>query len=397
MSALLLKNCRIYNSPSGENVSVLLRKGKIEGVFSTGQEKSNGETRVIDCGGKILAPGFVDIHIQGAGGADFLDNSKESIETICRTLPRFGVTGILATTIVKDDIKNQHLRLIAEFESDDRCTTNILGIHLEGPFINRVRRGGIDERSIMEPNMYYLEELLENTGHRLKMMTIAPELSGMDRIIQRLIKENVVPSLGHSDAKYQEAIQAFNIGISHVTHIFNAMRPVHHREPGPVIAVFNSDEVTVQLICDGVHVSPVMVNFLRKMVGGGRIALISDGISGLGYNGQSLVYNNREYQVKNGTAMYINGTFIGTALPVTELARRYMKYTGCGLVEAIESISLVPLRIIGLDCKKGRVKEGYDADLVVVDEKLEIFLTIINGEVAYSRFKNNLNASASLI
>ena len=397
MSALLLKNCRIYNSPSGENVSVLLRKGKIEGVFSTGQEKSNGETRVIDCGGKILAPGFVDIHIQGAGGADFLDNSKESIETICRTLPRFGVTGILATTIVKDDIKNQHLKLIAEFESDDRCTTNILGIHLEGPFINKSRRGGIDERSIMEPNMDYLEELLENTGHRLKMMTIAPELSGMDRIIQRLIKENVVPSLGHSDAKYQEAIQAFNIGVSHVTHIFNAMRPVHHREPGPIVAVFNSDEVTVQLICDGAHVSPVMVNFLRKMVGDGRIALISDGISGLGYNGQSLVYNNREYQVKNGTAMYTNGTFIGTALPVTELARRYMKYTGCGLVEAIESISLVPLRIIGLDCKKGRVKEGYDADLVVVDEKLEIFLTIINGEVAYSRFKNNLNASANLI
>jgi len=376
---------------------VLLRKGKIEGVFSTGQEKSNGETRVIDCGGKILAPGFVDIHIQGAGGADFLDNSKESIETICRTLPRFGVTGILATTIVKDDIKNQHLKLIAEFESDDRCTTNILGIHLEGPFINKSRRGGIDERSIMEPNMDYLEELLENTGHRLKMMTIAPELSGMDRIIQRLIKENVVPSLGHSDAKYQEAIQAFNIGVSHVTHIFNAMRPVHHREPGPIVAVFNSDEVTVQLICDGAHVSPVMVNFLRKMVGDGRIALISDGISGLGYNGRTLVYNNREYQVENGTAIYPDGTFIGTVLSVAELARRYMKYTGCGLVEAIESISLVPLRIIGLDCKKGRVKEGYDADLVVVDEKLEIFLTIINGEVAYSRFKNNLNASANLI
>jgi N-acetylglucosamine-6-phosphate deacetylase len=380
---LIIKNCRLADQTDANYIDVFIQDGKISKI---GLIKTMPDNIVIlDAKGKIIAPGFIDVHIQGAGGSDVLDGNVEALDVISTTLARFGVTGFLATTVMKPENDNRHLQVLAENRMKDLGGAKILGIHLEGPFINPVKKGGISPGGVYPPSKYAFDEINDILGSSLKMMTIAPEMDGNLAIIDRLIKNNCIPAFGHSNATYEEALTGFKAGISHVTHIFNAMAPLHHREPGPLLAIFESDNITAQIISDGVHLHPRIVNYLYHTLDKNRCICITDGIQAIGLPEGKYIYNDREYESKDGSARYDDGTLIGTALSVGHIAARFQKYTGCNLATAIETITKNPAKLLGLFDRKGTIEIGKDADLVIMEPDFSIDTTIINGRVVFRK------------
>lgn len=380
MSSLILKNCQLYNQPMGRLTNIFIADGQIAAVAD---EVTEGSAVCIDIGGQIVSPGFIDIHIQGAGGCDILDGSVKSLRTISKTLAGFGVTGFLATSVVNPERGNAHLKVLAGHWRDDFGGARILGLHLEGPFINPAKRGGIAESAIYPASEKRLNEIFDITADSLKMMTIAPELKDSREVIDRLQAHGCIPSLGHTAANYQQTKRAFDWGIRHVTHVFNAMPPLHHREPGPLLAILDSADVSVQIISDGVHLHPGIARLLGRSLGFGRCICITDGIQAIGLPEGRYEYNGREYTSRAGVARYDDGTLIGTALALNEIGARFQKFTGCSLEEAVDSISLNPARLLGLDHRKGRLQPGYDADLVVMDREFGVKMTLLRGNIIF--------------
>ena len=212
-----------------------------------------------------------------------------------------------------------------------------MGFHLEGPFINEKKKGGLDPASIYPASPEKLEEILEVTGDTLKMMTIAPELEGNLQIISELRKNNIIAAFAHSDANYAETKQGFEAGINHVTHIFNAMRSIHHREPGPIPAIFENENITVQIISDGHHINPAIVKMIYHIIGAERCVCITDGMQGIGLPEGKYIYNGREYISKDGAAKYSDGTLIGSTMSLLEIVFKFKEFTGCSLEEAVNS------------------------------------------------------------
>ncbi len=378
----ILKNCRLYNHLDEALVHIVIKDGRI---LSIGSELEDDSSECIDVAGKIVAPGFIDVHIQGAGGCDVLDASLDSLKTMSQTLARFGVTGFLATTVMNQDQDNKHLKILAKHWKDDLGCARILGLHLEGPFINPEKRGGIARSAIYPTTNGRLKEIFDIGGDSLKMMTIAPELEGNQFVIAQLIQRGCIPSFGHSCANYQQTKDVFACGIDHVTHIFNAMLPLHHREPGPLLAILESKTVSVQIISDGVHLHPRIVRYLYHSIGIDRCVCITDGIQAIGLPEGKYLYNGKEYISKNGAARYEDGTLIGTALAINEIGARFQKFTNCNLEEAVNSVSLNPARLLGLDDYKGSIRLGKDADLVVMTPDFTVDLTMVGGNVVFKR------------
>ena len=378
---LLLRNCRRYDTPT-QSVDILIVDGKIRRIEST-IDQTDTDAEIIDANRAYVAPGFIDVHIQGAGGFDILDAKPEGLKTISRTLAKFGVTGILATTVFQTDHKNEHLKLIAQTNNKDLGGAHILGVHLEGPFINPAKKGGISENCILPASQYELAHIFDITGKRLKMMTIAPELPGNLKIIERLANQQIIASFGHSNASYEETQRGIKAGICHVTHFFNAMPALHHRSPGPIPAIIENQRISVQLIADGVHLHPAIIRGVYQCISSDRIICITDGIQAIGMPEGRYVYNGRDYISKDGAARYLDGTLIGTALPLNQIARRFKEFTHCTLQQAVDTVSFNPVRLLGLENQKGSIAIGKDADLVIMDQDFNVDMTIINGKIVH--------------
>ena len=379
MERLLIVNCRLFDAPV-ERVCVLIEDGVIAQVGSAGSCENT-----LDAQGRMIAPGFIDVHIQGAGGADVLDGTVEALQTISRTCARFGTTGFLATTVFNPGAENRHVALAAEHVGLDLGGANLLGIHLEGPFISQQKRGMIQPGSICPPSPKIFDEILAATNGRLSMMTIAPELPGSLPIIRSLVDSGTVASFAHSAATYEQTLAGFDAGISHVTHLFNAMMPCHHRSPGPLTAIFQTKHITAQIIPDGVHIHPAVLRFAFETLGPERSIPITDGMQAIGLGDGSFVYNGVEYESKDGTARYHDGTLIGTALGLSQLLQRFIAFTGCAADIAIKTVSQNPARVLGLDSRKGVVAAGMDADLVLLDDDLSVYATIVAGKIVFRR------------
>jgi N-acetylglucosamine-6-phosphate deacetylase len=224
---------------------------------------------------------------------------------------------------------------------------------------------------------------MDTADGRLKMMTIAPELPDGRQIIQRLVNSKVIASFGHSNATYEQTLDGFNAGISHVTHLFNVMPSVHHRSPGPLIAIFQTKHITTQLICDGVHIHPAVLKFAFETLGPKRIIPITDGMRALGLGDGKYLYNGIEYESTNGTARYKDGTLIGAALGLNQLLKRFITFTDCPFDVAIRTITQNPAGLLGLEDKKGSIAPGKDADLVLLDPDCSIHTTIVAGKIVF--------------
>jgi len=381
---LLITNCRLFDVPDDkQTTSILIENGTIAQIGQTDSFASCDNT--LDAQGRIIAPGFIDVHIQGAGGADILDATIEALKAISQTCARFGTTSFLATTVFKPNQKNQHVTLAAEHVGCDLGGANLLGIHLEGPFISPQKKGMISPKCICPPSLQLLDKILDMTNGHLKIMTIAPELPDSLRIIRRLADSNIVASFGHSSATYEQTLAGFNAGISHVTHLFNAMPPLHHRAPGPLVAIFQTKHITAQLIADGVHIHPSVLRFVFETLGPNRIIPITDGMQALGLADGTFIYNGVEYESKEGTARYKDGTLIGTALGLSQLLQKLITFTDCPLDLAIKTVTENPAGVLGLDEKKSTIAPGKDADLVLLDHDHSVHSTIVAGKIVFQK------------
>lgn len=374
---LILKSARLLDRP--ERVDIAIQGGRIAAIGRL----DTSAAKVLEADGRIVLPGFIDLHIQGAGGADVLDATPEALQTMSRTLARLGTTAFLATTVIFPDGDNRHLTLAAQAMQEDLGGARVLGIHLEGPYINALKKGGLDPRCIYDAHTRTLDSVLKACGGALKMMTIAPELPGHLDLVHELLHNGIVPSLGHTNATLAEARAGLDAGIPHVTHIFNAMPGLSHREPGPLLAVFEHPDVTAQIISDGVHVHPGMVRLLSRLIGVERCIPITDGVQAIGLPEGRYIYNSRDYESRNGTARYLDGTLIGSALSMAEIVWRFAEYSGCSFEAAVAAGTAQAARVLGLETRKGHIAMGMDADLVILNEDRSIRTTLVAGKIVW--------------
>jgi len=376
---LVITNAMVCN-PDGEVQADVLVEGGLVRKVGPSLERS---PRVVDASDKLLFPGFIDLHIQGAGGKDLLDEGPDILSTISEICARHGVTGFLGTTVFHPTTRNLHLLGAVEQARQELGGAIFLGLHLEGPFIAPQKKGMIHPDAICDPSSEVLGRILAMTDGKLRMMTIAPELEGAPGIIGELAKRGIVTSFGHSAATYEQTLMGIEAGITHATHLFNAMNPIHHRAPGPLPAIFESESVSAQIISDGVHISPTVVRLAASLLGTDRCVLITDGIQALGLSDGSYVYDGREYESKDGAARYGDGTLIGTALGINQLAARFRKFTGWPLSAIAKAASWNPAKVLKLTERKGSVSPGKDADLVILNDDLSVWKTVVHGRIVF--------------
>ena len=388
MQKLLIKSAKIPARGDDNNYNILIDNGKIadiklsKSLFFSEYQKN---TKVLDAKGKNLVPGYIDLHIQGAGGADILDGTEEAINNVSKVCAKYGVTRFLATTVYKVGENNQHLEVASRLTEKKLNGARLEGIHLEGPFISIDKKGMIQPSSITGPSFKVLDDIFRKSKGALKMMTIAPELKNVEPIIKKLINESVIASLGHTSATYEETLRGFELGINHVTHIYNAMMGIHHRAPGPLIAIYENKSIISQIITDGVHISPPVLRFTSDTLGADRLAIITDGMRPMDLPEGEYFYEGQKYILKNGTAVYTDGTLIGTAIGIGELLDRYIKITNRDFNDVLKMATEVPAKVLGMEGYCIKLKEGMDADLLILGDGFIPEITIVNGNVVYKR------------
>lgn len=381
---LLITNCELFNfKNTNEAVSLVIADGIISGIEKSVPEEACRVT--LNAENRIIAPGFIDVHIQGAGGADVLDGTPEALKTIAKTCACYGTTSFLATTVFRPEGGNRHLEVAADCTGKDLGGANLLGLHLEGPFISPEKRGMILPESICAPSVQVLKKILSLSDDTLRIMTIAPELGGSLDVIKQLAASGVVASFGHSNATYDEAMKGIGGGISHVTHLFNAMPSFHHRAPGPLLAIFKTEKVSVQVIPDGVHLHPRVLKFAYELIDGDRFTTITDGMRPMGLPDGVYVYNGVEYESKKGVTRYFDGSLIGTSLGFIQLVLRLMEFTHCTLEAAVKTATENPAKVLGVWGRKGTIAVGKDADLVILDHDYSVWATIVGGRVVFKK------------
>jgi N-acetylglucosamine-6-phosphate deacetylase len=378
---LFIRNCDIVSKgETRSDCNILIENGAVADVGRGLKPPPHIER--LDAQGRVASPGFIDVHIQGAGGADVLDGSEESLRTMAKSCLRFGVTSFLATTVYKPGQHNGHLREASRCTGRDLGGARLEGIHLEGPFISPSKRGMIQPDSICNPELDELGNIFKLTDGTLKIMTIAPELENSLQIIGRLRNEGVVASFGHSAATLEQTALGIEAGISHVTHLFNTMPSLHHREPGPLPAIFESD-LDVQIIPDGVHVHPSILQLACRIIGCERVIAITDGMQAMGLPEGIYEYNSLRYRSLHGTARYEDGTLIGTALGMNECLKRLKQHVQFSWEQTLRTATVNPARVLGLQIDDTGIYRGMRGDIVLLDSAFSVFATIVSGKIVY--------------
>jgi N-acetylglucosamine-6-phosphate deacetylase len=340
---------------------VEIADGCIAGVGLTG---ANGRG--------IAAPGFVDLQVNGFGGVDFLETDAEGYRRAGEALLETGVTSFLPTLITAPE--DELINALAEVPRDSPGP-RILGVHLEGPFLAARRLGTHRAAGRRDPDSALLERLL--AAGPVQMMTLAPELPGALALIENLLARGVTVSCGHSDATEEQATAAFDRGARLVTHLFNAMRPFNHREPGIVGAALVRDDVFVEMILDGIHLAPATAALVWRAAAG-RVALVTDAVAAASGDGGSYSLGSVELQVQDGAVRAPEGMLAGSLLTMVEAVRN-LHALGASLEDALCAASTVPARALGLT-DLGRIAVGLPADIVVLDDNLEIDSVFVGGE-----------------
>lgn len=353
----------------GSKISALGRRGKVD--LPRG-------AREINARGRIVVPGFVDVHIHGAGGHDVMEGTREALEIITATVAASGTTSLVATTVTASELEtSEGVAGIARFILNTsqyparELSAEILGIHFEGPFISPVRRGVHPAKWIVPPSLELLAQFLREARGTALILTLAPELPGALELISKARQAGLVVSLGHTDATYEQAQGAIEAGASHAAHVFNAMRPFSHRGTGVIGAVLTSPKVSAELIADGVHVDDAAMRMLVELKTPDRVILVSDGISATGMPDGKYQLGMFEVKVSGGVARNAEGKLAGSTLTL-DRALRNMVALGVPLASALRMVTANPARQIGLGARKGVLAAGADADLVFLDDKVEI-------------------------
>jgi N-acetylglucosamine-6-phosphate deacetylase len=342
------------------------------------------EGRRLDFQNLILAPGFIDIHIHGGAGRDAMEASESALEQIERQLVKHGVTAYLPTTVTapQEKILKALDGLGKSIAGANRIQGRAapLGIHLEGPFISHEKRGVHPPQDLLPPSPQALERFWQASAGNIRMMTIAPELPGALETIRYARALGVHSSLGHSNATYKEAQSGISAGADHATHTFNAMRALDHRDPGILGAVLENDELTADIIADGIHVHPSVLKLFLRAKGADRAILITDAISATDMPDGVYSLGGLEVQVSNGRCEF-QGKLAGSVLTLDRAIRNVMSFAGWQLQQAIKLATLNPAQRLGVSDQRGLLAAGRRADLVVLTPEGEVAHTIIGGEI----------------
>lgn len=382
MTQIKITNVHVVNaSHLLKNQDVWIEQGKIQQIASDIHKNAFIE---IDGTGKYLMPGFIDMHIHGSANADVMDATQEALHTMAASLVQEGVTSFLATTMTQQQQAIEDaLQAVAHFEAQDN-EAQLLGIHLEGPFISKKRVGAQPIEHVIESNVELFNKWQQLSGNRILQVTLAPEVNGGAALLQELHKQRVIASIGHSDAMLQEVQQAVDLGVTQATHLYNQMRPFHHREPGVVGGVLLQRDIKVEVIADYIHSHPQSLELAYRIKGAEGLILITDAMRAKG-----LPYG--EYEL-GGQAVYVTekgahlaeGNLAGSVLTMDEALRNIHRATQCNVCELVAMSSYNAAQQLQL-ANKGVVHEQADADVVLLSEDLTVETTIIAGEIVFQQ------------
>jgi len=377
MSTTLLHVARAF-TPTTElsDTGILLRDGVIEAIGPRSGMSLPAGANEISAAGKIAAPGFLDVHIHGAGGHDVMEGTEDALQAVSRIIAAHGTTSYVATTVTArpEDIckasEGISRYIPLQHRASDLCA-EVLGIHFEGPFISPVRRGVHPEEWLKLPSAELLAQFVAAAGGHALILTIAPELLGAMPCIDAARKSGLVVGIGHTDATFEQARAAFHQGAHHAIHMYNAMRPFSHRDSGVIGAVLTSPDVTAELIADGVHVDETAMRILLQAKGAAGVILISDGISATGMPDGKYTLGSFEVTVSGGVCRNAEGKLAGSTLTL-DRALRNIVGLGASLSDALRMLTLNPATLLGIEYKKGSLRVGADADIVLLDDALNV-------------------------
>ncbi|MEK4171696.1 N-acetylglucosamine-6-phosphate deacetylase [Lysinibacillus sp. FSL L8-0312] len=381
---LLISNVRIIN-PDDQPFKgdVYIEDGKI---IQIGQCLSRKAMQRIDGQNHdwLLLPGYIDMHIHGSAGHDTMDASPLALHEIAQSLVQEGVTGFLATTMTQTIAKIESALVnVAQFEQQEGEAV-LLGIHVEGPFVSKIRAGAQPEEYMISPTIEQFANWQKMSCYRIKQITVAPEIEGGFTFLEALKNFNVIPSIGHSDATIEEVHQAVTLGISQATHLYNQMRPFHHRDPGVVGGVLLEDNIKVELIVDCVHSHPQAVKLAYRTKGAKGIILITDAMRAKGLQYGEYDLGGQTVYVSEKGAHLANGALAGSVLTMEQAVKNMKAITNCSLQEIVAMSSTNAAEQLQLPMK-GRIEEGFDADFVLLDQQLNVQKTICRGKVVFEK------------
>jgi len=360
---------------------VVVEGEKISGIFAPTDRLQEDGVKFIDYGDAFIAPGFVDLHLHGALGKDVMDGQEESVRTIAEHQANSGVTGFLGSTMSAPlDSVLEAIRLI-KIAAEDPLPSEVMGVHIEGPFLNTKKKGAHTASFIRGMTEKDCERLIDATNGLNAILSLAPEVEDNMRWIPKLKAQGYVVAIGHTDATYGQAMKSFSKGVTHATHLYNAMSGFDHREPGVVGAVLDSENITAEIIADGVHVHPAALRLAVARKGPERICLVTDSMMATGVGDGVYAWGEEELEVQGNRAT-IRGSDIlaGSVLTLNTAIKNIADWTGVTINQAINMASLNPARVLGVEERVGSIQIGKLANLVVLDQNFRVVDTISRGK-----------------
>lgn len=378
-------NGKVIKDNKVEDKVVLIQGEKIIDLCNRVPEEAD----IIDAKGLYVSPGFIDIHIHGYKGFDMMKNTYESLVSMSNDLMATGVTGFVATTMTDKPERIRKVIYEAKSASMDTKGADLLGIHLEGPFISGEYKGAHKEEHILNPSVKAFRDICGGNENFVKIVTLAPELDGSAELIEYLKISGIVPSMGHTAASYDEGREGIQRGIKSCTHVFNAMRGFLHREPGALGAVMDSDAAS-ECIADGIHVHEATLRMLIKQKGLDKVILVTDAMMGTGLDDGEYTLGGQRVYVKQGEARLKNGLLAGSVLTMDRAVRNIMNFCYLDIAKAVSLATINPVRILGLK-DRGIIDKGYSSDILIFDENINIQKVIKGGTIKWSYMgKNNI-------
>jgi N-acetylglucosamine-6-phosphate deacetylase len=378
-----IKNATIYTPDQViEHGAILVDACCIGAVGLTGEVPCPPDAQVIDAAGLIVAPGFIELQINGAFGDDFTDDPT-TIWRVAEKLPRYGVAAFLPTIITSPPEKIAvGQQVVTQARPAGFRGALPLGLHVEGPFLNPQKKGAHNPKFLRLPDVEAVSGWSPENG--VLLVTLAPELPGALEVIVALSNRGVLVSEGHSMATYDQAEAGFDAGARYGTHLFNAMPALAHRDPGLPGALLTDDRVTVGFIADGVHTHPSVIKLVWQALGGQRLSLVTDAMAALGMPAGVHLLGDFEVTVDATSCRLADGTLAGSILSLDQALRNLIAVACCSLAEALPTVTTTAARAIGLEDERGRVAPGFVGDLVLLTPDLCVHSTIVGGEIAYS-------------
>ena len=379
-----------------ENGSLLISNGIITEIND--QEISSEADITIDAEENFIAPGFIDIHVHGGGGSDFMDGTIEDFLTIAETHLRYGTTALVPTTLTSERENLLHSFDIYRKASKENVKgAQFLGMHIEGPYFAMSQRGAQDPRYIREPDKKEYSEIIDKAGDIIVRWSAAPELEGALNFGTYMQAHGILPAIAHTDAIYEDVLKAFENGYTLATHFYSGMSGVARRNAfrfaGVIESVYLIDEIDVEIIADGVHLPSPLLKLIYKIKGTSRIALITDAMRAAGLEDGESILGSRENGLKviveDGVAKLPDRTsFAGSVATTNRLVRTMIQIADVPIIEAVRMMTLTPARIMNIHKRKGSIATGKDADIVIFDKDINIQFSLVGGEILYKKSSN---------